>query len=145
MLLAAIVFLSSCAGRQPQHIGVKDQSLAQCKSTPNCVSSFANKERHQIPALELKLPPEQAWPIVNQLVRSNSAAQIISLRERYLHAEYTSRTMRFIDDLELLVSPDNKRIEVRSASRIGYSDGGVNRTRIESLRAELIKLGVVRK
>ncbi|MFT6724717.1 MAG: hypothetical protein ACJARN_001584, partial [Arenicella sp.] len=63
----------------------------------------------------------------------------------YLHAEYTSRTMRFIDDLELLVSPDTKRIDVRSASRIGYSDGGVNRTRIESLRADLIKLGVVRK
>jgi uncharacterized protein (DUF1499 family) len=62
-------------------------------------------------------------------------ARIISDEDGYLHAEFRSRVFRFVDDVELLMDEAGHKIDVRSASRLGYSDLGVNRRRVEQLRA----------
>jgi uncharacterized protein (DUF1499 family) len=61
----------------------------------------------------------------------------------YLHAEVKSRVFRFVDDLELLLDPASGVVGIRSASRVGYSDLGVNRRRVETLRQQLIQAGVI--
>jgi uncharacterized protein (DUF1499 family) len=76
-------------------------------------------------------------------VASLPRARIVESGEGHLRAEVTSRLFRFVDDLELLLVPGTARIEVRSASRVGYSDLGVNRARVEALRAALRRDGVV--
>ena len=68
--------------------------------------------------------------------------RIVEERPGYLHAECTSRIFRFVDDLELLRSETGDRVDVRSASRVGYGDWGVNRARVESLREALVAAGV---
>ena len=70
--------------------------------------------------------------------------KIISLTDEYIHAECTSAVFGFVDDLELHLRPQEKLIAVRSAARLGYSDLGVNRKRVESLRAALRERGVIR-
>lgn len=144
-VLAVIgIVLTACSGRVPYNLGVQNSTLAKCLSRANCVSSVATNPSHQVAALELALSADQAWPLINKAVTGNAAAQIVTSDGRYLHAEYTGCTMRFIDDLEILLSSDMKHIDARSTSRIGYSDGGVNRKRVDALRDELTKLGVVR-
>ena len=66
-------------------------------------------------------------------------SKIIELSDIYLHAEFESRIFRFIDDVEFLVNEDKKIIEVRSASRVGYGDFGVNRKRVEMLRNQYLE------
>ena len=68
---------------------------------------------------------------------------IVEERQGYLHAECTSRIFRFVDDLELLRSETGDRVDVRSASRVGYGDWGVNRARVESLREALVAAGAI--
>jgi uncharacterized protein (DUF1499 family) len=70
--------------------------------------------------------------------------RIVKETEDYLHAECRSALFRFVDDLELQLRPSESIIAVRSASRLGYSDLGVNRRRVEGLRESLTRLGVLR-
>ncbi len=72
-----------------------------------------------------------------------SRMRVVSASDDYLHAEERSRLFRFVDDLELLAAPDGELI-VRSASRVGRSDLGVNRRRVERLRALLERSGLLR-
>ena len=78
-----------------------------------------------------------AWAMLERAVRGLERTTIVTLRSDYLHAEATSALMGFVDDLECLLDAPSGRIEVRSASRVGYSDLGVNRKRVEALRDAL--------
>ena len=135
--------LFSCAGKRPTNIGVQASRLAACPSSPNCVSSDAADSTHSITAFSLAIPSGEAWPAVRRAVGSLARAKIISETSDYLHAECTSAVFGFVDDLELHLRSAEGVIAVRSASRLGYSDLGVNRRRIEDLRALLIKQGIV--
>lgn len=84
------------------------------------------------------------WPVVAEVVRNMARTRVVSQSERYLHAEVRSRVFRFVDDLELRYRPDDGVIAVRSASRTGRADLGVNRRRVERLRRALRARGVLR-
>ena len=142
---ALFLLLTACARHLPPTLGVSGASLAPCKKTPNCVYSGAQSKRHSIAPFELAIPIGLAWDAINQLLADNESATVISSSPTYLHAEYKSATFGFVDDLELMVSADKKRIELRSASRVGYSDGGINRKRINVLRLQLSIMGVLQK
>ena len=71
------------------------------------------------------------------VIQADSRAAIIESSDNYLHIEFTTPVFRFIDDAEFLHRPDTQTIEVRSASRLGWSDLGANRSRIERLRQQL--------
>lgn len=131
ILAPLIIGLTACAGDRPQNLGSQEDRLSPCPDSPNCVSSFATDEAHAIEPLAATLAEIEAV-----LVRLREA-NIVSAAENYLYVEFTSRIMRFVDDVEFLYDPDAQLTHVRSASRLGYSDMGANRKRIESIRASL--------
>lgn len=128
-LLSLIPFLTACAGEPPQNIGVQDGRLAACPDSPNCVSSFESDEEHGIQPIRANLRQ------VEQVLVGLEEANIVESSDGYLYAEFTSRIMRYVDDVEFLEDPAQGVTHVRSASRLGYSDLGANRSRIENIRS----------
>lgn len=119
------------------------RSLAPCPDRPNCVSTLAPDAAHRVEPFRLRGDPAVAWSAAREAVAALPRTRIVESETGYLRAEATSRLFRFVDDLELLLVPEARRIDVRSASRVGYSDLGVNRARVESLREALARAGVL--
>ncbi len=130
-LLALLPFLSACAGEPPQNIGIRDGSLAACPESPNCVSSYESSEQHSIAALDANLSQ------IQQILLAMDEANIVEQSGNYLYAEFTSSLMGYVDDVEFLYDAASNSTHVRSASRLGYSDMGANRKRIEAIRSQL--------
>ncbi len=142
LLLLMTVF--ACAGRRPEHLGVREARLAPCPSSPNCVSSDAEDAGHRVEPFALAVPAPDAWRAAREVVAELPRTGIVEETDEYLHAECRSRVFGFVDDLELHLRGEQGVIAVRSASRVGYGDLGVNRKRVESLRAALRDRGAVR-
>jgi len=121
----------------------KASELRDCGHRPNCVSSNASNPRRRVGPWRLRTEPEAAWQTVRALVAETPRTQIIAEEAWYLHAEARSRLLRFVDDLELALDPEERLLAVRSASRLGYSDRGVNRRRVERLRELLVERQVI--
>jgi uncharacterized protein (DUF1499 family) len=136
--------LLACAGSVPADLGVREGRLAPCPATPNCVSSDAADEGHRVDPLVLAAPAAEAWEAAHRGVASLPRTRIVQIRPTYLRAECRSAVFRFTDDLELQLREADGTIAVRSASRVGRSDLGVNRRRVEALREALREGGVVR-
>lgn len=148
-LLALAVFaaarLGAFAGTRPEDLGVRDGRLAPCKSTPNCVSSRTNQAAdpdHYVAPIALRTDPARGWSALVEIVRTGARARIVAEQPGYLRAEYASRVLAFVDDVEFQLDAGAKLVHVRSASRLGRRDFGVNRERIEAIRAQLATAGV---
>lgn len=139
--LALIPFLAACSGNPPDDLGVRDAALKPCPDRPNCVSSFAATEDgvHAIAPLRPRQGEtvQAAWQRLIELVSTQERVAIVAQESGYLRAEATTRLMRFVDDVEFLLDESAGVIHVRSASRLGYRDFGVNRERIEAIRSAL--------
>ena len=109
-------------------------TLAPCPNRPNCVSSLAKDQKHAIAPFPIIDSVQTSLDKLVSVIQSLPRTQIIFIDGSYLHAEFTSRIFSFVDDVEFLANPSKGVIEVRSASRLGYGDLGVNRQRIEDLR-----------
>jgi uncharacterized protein (DUF1499 family) len=136
--------LVACAGPRPSTLGPSGERLAACPASPNCVSSDATDAAHAVAPFALAVPAAQAWPVVLDAVAALPRTRIVTDAEGYLHAECRSALLGFVDDLELQLHPSAGQIAVRSASRLGHSDLGVNRRRVETLRRTLAARGVLR-
>ncbi|KKO08759.1 DUF1499 domain-containing protein [Pseudohongiella sp.] len=128
LMIVGLLTLISCAGERPTTLGVQNNQLATCPDSPNCVSSFEQRESHAIAPLTGNIAAVRA--ALGQMPQ----AVIVTDDGNYIHAEFTSRLMGFVDDVEFLADPASGQIHVRSASRLGHSDLGVNRERVESIR-----------
>ncbi|CBN54618.1 conserved hypothetical protein [Kamptonema sp. PCC 6506] len=129
------------AGKRPTNLGVKSGQLAPCPNSPNCVSSFSQDNEHKIAPLAYTSTSTDAIANLKKSILSLPKTKIITETNNYLYAEFTSALMGFVDDVEFLLDDEEaKVIQVRSASRLGESDLGVNRKRIETLRAKLNQL-----
>lgn len=117
-------------------LGIEDGRLAPCPNTPNCVSSqaAASDKQHSIEALTYNGEPEQAHQRLDRVIAGMKRSRLVTREANYWRAEFKSALFRFVDDVEFLFDYNEKRIDVRSASRVGYSDLGVNRKRIEEIR-----------
>jgi uncharacterized protein (DUF1499 family) len=136
--LLTLALVVACAGERPKNLGVHDDRLTPCPEKPNCVSSDASDEEHRVAPLSLEGgDPALAWKAARMAVESLPRTEVIADTGSYLHAECRSMLMGYVDDLELQVRPKQGIIAVRSASRLGYSDMGVNRRRVERLRARM--------
>jgi uncharacterized protein (DUF1499 family) len=136
--LALIVFMvNGCSGKRPDEMGIDPSGLRGCPKSPNCVSSEAKDEKHAIEGFRLKGDPNVSWPLIQDEIASMPRWTIVTATDTYIHVECKSRIFRFIDDLELYFNSSNGIISIRSASRVGYSDFGANRRRVELLRGEL--------
>jgi uncharacterized protein (DUF1499 family) len=120
---------------------VKAPPFAPCPDKPNCVSSLAPDADHRVEPLALS--GANGWAALRAAVAAMPRTQIVEERPGYLHAECRSLIFRFVDDLELLSNQAGDRIDVRSASRVGYGDMGVNRARVASLRDALVASGAL--
>jgi uncharacterized protein (DUF1499 family) len=125
--------------KRPDYLGVKDGRLARPKSTPNCVSSQADAAdaEHFIAPIAFKGDTAAAMAAVRKAVDGMDGATLIRQDGGYLYAEFRTRVMRFVDDVEFLHEEKAGLIHVRSASRLGRRDFGVNRARVEALRARI--------
>jgi len=145
LVLVLAVASIGCAGARPTTLGSSGSGLAPCPESPNCVSTSASSEQHGLAPYTLALPVSAAWPAIEQAVTALPGTVVVTSTPGYLHAESTSRLMRYVDDLEIRVSASGgEQLEVRSASRVGYGDMGVNRARADALRAALREAGVIR-
>ena len=138
-----LVFLS-CAGKPPTSLGVHGSTLSPCPASPNCISSDATDSSHGTPPFALAIAPAEAWQIARSVVSSLPRTVVVTQTPDYLHAECSSALLGFVDDLELQLRAPERLIAVRSASRLGYGDLGVNRARVEELRALPVHAGAVR-
>jgi uncharacterized protein (DUF1499 family) len=119
--------------RRPTNLGVKDGRLAPCRSTPNCVCSQADPadREHYIAPITFRGRMDELRRAVESMRRST----VIAAERNYLYAEYRTALMRYVDDVELYYDERAGLVHVRSASRLGRRDFGVNRKRVEELRA----------
>lgn len=133
-ILLALVVLGSCA---VPDLGLgADGRLGACPASPNCVCSESGGEEGSfIPSLEIPegVTPEEAFEALADVV--GARAKVTERTDGYLRAVFTTRLLRFRDDFEARLDAAEGRIHVRSASRLGYSDLGANRKRVEGLRA----------
>ena len=138
-LFLLVFMVVGCSGTRPSHLGGVQTALTPCPDKPNCVSSLATGEKHKIePFKGIKGQPLTIASL-KAVIDENDSATVIFHSESYLYAEYESAIMGYVDDVEFLKSATSPVIQVRSASRLGYSDLGANRDRIEAIRAKVSK------
>ncbi|MDP3090801.1 MAG: DUF1499 domain-containing protein [Nitrospira sp.] len=106
-----------------------------CPSSPNCVSTQAQDEGHAIAPFRYRKSRAEAKESLKAMVQAMPRTRLVEEDESYLHYEFTSLLLRFVDDVEFLFDDENKTIHFRSASRTGHSDLGVNRKRMEEIRS----------
>ncbi|MBA5763925.1 DUF1499 domain-containing protein [Vibrio sp. 404] len=135
-VLAIALMLSGCSQGNRVMVNKVDQI---CADKPNCVSTLDSREDFQIAPFNLKndVTIDQVEQVALQLPGAKTATQ----ENSYLRIECTSKIMRFVDDLELEIK--GSQLIVRSESRVGYSDFGVNRKRAEQLRVLLNEAGLL--
>ena len=129
LLLSVLPFLHACVGDTPENLGVYEHKLAPCPNSPNCVSSFETKKPHSIRPIKCDLQK------IEKTLASLSNANIVARSNNYLRAEFKSRFMGYVDDVEFLYDELKNISHVRSASRVGYTDLGANRRRVEKIRS----------
>ncbi|MCC2640653.1 MAG: uncharacterized protein K0S45_1066 [Nitrospira sp.] len=108
--------------------------LAPCPSSPNCVSTQAQDQEHAIAPFQYQKSRAEAKEALKAIVLALPRTELVEEDETYLHYEFTSLLLRFVDDVEFLFDDETKTVHFRSASRIGYGDLGVNRRRMEEVR-----------
>ncbi|ERN42742.1 hypothetical protein KR51_00005900 [Rubidibacter lacunae KORDI 51-2] len=120
------------SGQRPDNLGVRDGKLLSCPNSPNCVCSYDDDAEHAIASLPLNGIPE-----IRAIVESMERTTVVEARDDYLYAEFKSQLMGFVDDVEFYRDETAGVVQVRSASRLGQSDLGVNRKRVEAIRSRL--------
>jgi len=133
-MMLGLLGLLGCAGKRPVNLGVHNGHLMACPASPNCVASLATDDRHRITPLSFDDAPDQAFTRLKQLLRARPDATVVEEQADYIRVEL--RTRLFVDDAEFLLDSNNRLIHLRSASRLGYSDLGTNRRRIEDMRMQ---------
>lgn len=129
------IFLQAVGITLMQGYSEDAMELPACPNSPNCVSSSAVDPSHHVEPFPIFINGKKSIDLLFKIIKNLPRTKIIELSDNYLHTEFESRIFRFIDDVEFLANEDQKIIEVRSAARVGYGDFGVNRKRIEMLRA----------
>ncbi|WP_170302413.1 DUF1499 domain-containing protein [Desulfosarcina widdelii] len=129
------VLMAGCSKTNQAAAGSDTFPLKDCPDRPNCVSSIARNQARYVAPFAYACDRRQAIDVLVQILAEQPRTTIVEKREDYLHVEFRSRIFRFVDDVEFYFPADQPLVHVRSASRLGYSDMGVNRKRVEALRA----------
>ena len=133
-MIAFIFILTACSVDQTTKKNATNDRLSPCPKSPNCVSSLSKDKSHYVEPLSYKVSPEKAREKLITVINSMKRSEIVTAEMNYIHATFKSGLFRFVDDVEFLFDDQRKVIDLRSASRTGYSDLGVNRKRVEEIR-----------
>lgn len=137
LLAASLLFITGCLSKPPANLGLSEGKLSACPESPNCVSTTATDAEHAIEPITFTGTVEEAKEKILAVVNKMERTTVITIEESYIHVEYRTKIMRYVDDVEFLIvegAEGTVRIHFRSASRVGYSDLGVNRARMEEFR-----------
>jgi len=107
--------------------------LRSCPPTPNCVSSESNAPHAHVEPLRFTKPPVAAWADLKTSIRVLGGT-IVEEQDGFLWATFTSRLFHFVDDMEFRLVAEEGVIQLRSGSRVGRSDLGINSERVKRLR-----------
>ena len=119
--------------------------LGPCPAKPNCVSTQSTDPEKRMPALRFEGEVEPVRAAILEVLAEAPRARVVEAKADYIHAEFTTLLFRFVDDVEFAIDPGAKRVDFRSASRVGHSDLGTNRRRMEELSRRLEgRAGLVR-
>ena len=139
LTVASLFILTGCGGTMPM-LGIDNGKLRPCPGTPNCVSSMATDKEHFIEPILISASTDDTRDIILKVLDEFSRVKVIETQDDYIHAEFTSLIFRFVDDVEFYFpksESDVVRIDIRSSSRVGRSDLGVNRKRMEAIREKI--------
>jgi uncharacterized protein (DUF1499 family) len=136
VMAIGLLGIAGCAGERPNNLGAHGGNLVACSASPNCVSSQADDEGHRIAPLLFKGDPDAAFARLKLVLGRRNDTTVIEEQTGYLRVEL--RTTLFVDDAEFLLERMHSVIQVRSASRLGYSDLGKNRSRMEEIRSQYL-------
>ena len=133
-------------GKTPDNLGVRDGRLKRPSFTPNSVSSQADlhtdhpmREVARIAPLPAGADRPTALARLRRVIEAMPGATVVETKPDYLYAQFETKVLRFVDDVEFWYDPAAQMLQVRSASRIGRKDFGVNRQRVEAIRAALAR------
>lgn len=145
LVVLVCILVAGCAGRMPTALADGSGRFAPCPASPNCVSSDApaSDAVHAIAPLVLRGSADAAFAALGEHLRATERVDVVVAETGYVQAVFTTPLMRYRDDVEFALEREQGRIRVRSASRVGYGDMGLNRERIESIRAALAERGLV--
>lgn len=136
LTVVAFVVLGMWSQTKVPDLGMVEGRLQPCPDRPNCVCSELypdRQQRHNIPPIVVSGKEiGRAWKLLRDSIEMSGGA-VISETDSYLHAEFASKFFRFVDDIEIRLDRDTGMIHLRSASRVGHSDLGINRKRIETI------------
>ena len=119
----------------PEKLGVFYGQLKPCPEFPNCVSSQATRPENKIdPILFTGVDRQVAYGLLKEAISEMPRAIVLVSRVDYMHVEFHSKLWGFRDDVEFALDESRGQMEVRSASRLGKGDLGVNRQRVEDIR-----------
>ena len=135
VLIGFIGFLFWQNLKMPKTTGLIEGQLQHCPKSLNCVCSCDEDEGHHI--APLPFGSENTLGQIQTFLSDNYIAQVVEATPTYLHVVVTTPVLRFKDDLEFQVNREKGEVQVRSGARVGSKDFGVNRARIEKLRAFL--------
>jgi uncharacterized protein (DUF1499 family) len=138
VVMLSLIMLTGCSGTKPD-LGVNNGELMPCPKTPNCVNSQAADEKHYINPIHFSGTQQAAKDRLLKILESEERTKILTVQKNYIRAEFASALFGFVDDVEFFFTEKQAAeavIHIRSASRVGYSDLGVNRKRIEKIRSK---------
>lgn len=133
LALGGLQLLTACGRDGRQAAAERTGKLEKCPGTPNCVSSLDRDIPHGIAPLAFTSSPAEAMECLRRAIQSMKRVTLCHADERYLHAEFRT-LLGFVDDVEFAVDAEKRLIDMRSASRVGTWDLGVNRRRLEAVR-----------
>ena len=134
IIIVCVFFIVGCTGTRPSSLGVHDGLLNPCPKKPNCVSSQEEDEKHYSESFSYDTEKSMAFNYLKEIVSAQKRTEIVSETSNYLHVEFKTAFFRFVDDVEFYFPDNTSIVHFRSASRLGYSDFGVNKKRIENIR-----------
>jgi len=132
LAVACALTVNSC-GTVP--VRPEGNRLPDCPGSPNCVNSQDSDADHRVEPLAFDGDPDQAWARLREVVLAMPRTTLVDSDDRYMHVVFRTAILRFSDDVQLMLDEGARVIHLRSASRLGYSDMGANRKRVDALRS----------
>lgn len=125
----------SLFSQKPTNLGVNKGQLAPCPDSPNCVSSQADDQEHGMSPIKIEGIATETIDRLKKIMAQKPRTKLVTSEPNYLHYEVTSLIFRFVDDVEFFIDETEGVIHFRSASRVGRSDLGVNRQRMQEIQS----------
>tara|TARA_R110001606_G_scaffold39504_1_gene108879 strand:+ start:757 stop:1212 length:456 start_codon:yes stop_codon:yes gene_type:complete len=140
VLLVGFFSYVTISNKLPEGLGVTEGELLSCPPSPNCVSTQASTEDvdHYIEPIVYTGDRMKTQLLIESFILNKGNAHLVSSTLGYVHFEVKSPLIGYIDDVEFYLPAADSVVHIRSASRIGYSDFGVNRERVRQIQSLLV-------